>query len=83
MFSALEVSNNPPVSAGLAPGLVWIAQMETLEASEPWVSVFPQITPISSRRVGWLDQCATLYQEYEDQNRQCLWESTHAIFISR
>ena len=67
-FAALNLSNNPPVPAGKAPGLVSITHIETLYASEPWKSAFTQIKPVSFRRVRWFDQLATLYQEYEDRS---------------
>ena len=51
-FPTLKVSNNPPVPADWAPGLVSMVQIETLYASEPWESAFPQVAPIFFRRVG-------------------------------
>ena len=68
----LTVSNHPHVAADWAPGLVSISQIEGLYALELCEMAFPQIAPISFRRVEWFDQLATLYQDYEDRSRQYL-----------
>ena len=82
IFPTVTVSKCPPPASEWTPRLVCSTQIAALYAQAPWEMATRRIAPISFPRTGWYDQLASLYLEFEDRNRQALWESTHAIFLS-
>ena len=82
IFPTIPACKNPPPASEWTPRLASPNQILALYAQQPWEAATRQITPISFPRIGWFDQLATLYLEFEDRNRQTSWESTHAIFFS-
>ena len=76
------MTKTPPPITEWSPRLTCSAQITAIYAQKPWETATRRIVPISFPRTGWFDQLATLYLEFEDRNRQALWESTHAIFLS-
>uniref|UniRef100_A0AAV1U5G8 Uncharacterized protein n=1 Tax=Peronospora matthiolae TaxID=2874970 RepID=A0AAV1U5G8_9STRA len=82
IFPTVMAPKCPPPTSEWTPLLACSAQIAALYAQEPWETATRRIAPISFPRTGWFDQLASLYLESEDRNRQALWESTHAIFLS-
>ena len=72
-----------PPDSEWASHLITADRIDALYAQEPWNDFQTRVAPVSFKPVGWFRKLFDLYHEFEDRDRQVLWEATHVLPLIR